>query len=149
MPRTNAEWPAAFAAAAELARRSYSVAFFLGSQPTYDALVLGNSSQNQFPIQIKGFKSKPRKASALGAAILVGDLSRGHPDDWFIIVYAQMNKPLRQKSFDPFEFFVARRRELQGIKNRGGPAVPKFTADWLYYNDLAPFRDAWQKLPPP
>ncbi len=149
MPRVSAEWPAAFAAAAELARRGYSVTFFLGNQPTYDVLVLGNTSQSQFPVQVKGFKSKPKKAGALGTPILVGDLSRGNADDWFIIVYAQMYKPFRQKSFDPFEFFVAKRRELQGVKNRGGPAGAKFTADWLYYDDLAAFRDAWQNLPPP
>jgi hypothetical protein len=149
MPKQSAEWPAAFAAAAELARRGYSVAFFLGNQPTYDALVSGNSSQNQFPVQIKGFKSKPKKDGAFGTAILVGDLSGGQPDDWFIIVYAQMYKSLRQATFDAFEFFVDKRRDLQTIKNRGAPAVPKFAADWLYYDDLGPFRDAWQNLPPP
>lgn len=149
MRRESAEWPAAFAAAAELARRGYSVTFFLGNQPTYDALVLGNSSQCQFPVRIKGFKSKPKRTGYPGTAILVGDLSRGDPDDWFILVYAQMSKAKGQPTLDPFEFFVAKRRDLAGIKNRGGPAVPKFTADWLYYDDLAVFRDAWQNLPSP
>jgi len=147
MPRQIAEWPAAFATAAELARRGYSAAFFLGNQPTYDVLVLGNSSRRQFAVQVKGFKTKPTKSGARGAAILVGNLDQGDPDDWFVIVYAQMRKSLHQSSLDPFEFFVATRRELRGIRNRG-EAFPQFTSDWLFYPDLLPYQDGWNRLPP-
>ena len=140
MARQSAEWPAAFATAAELTRREYAVAFFLGNQPRHDALVLGTASGNQFAIQVKGFAQGPPKRKGKGTAIIPGKLAGGDPGDFFVLVYV----PSPPK---PFEFFIATRQELQGIKNPDGPPVGTFTSDYFYYPQIAPFRDAWAKLP--
>ena len=133
MVRIDAQWSAQFAIAAELVRRGYSVAFYLGNQRTHDALVRGTSSGNQFPIQVKGFKSR--------GDVLTGKLDPGNCDELFCIVHVS-------KAPSPLEFFIATRGELNRIKNPGKPQ-PKFRSDWVRYRDLLGFRDAWHKLPPP
>jgi hypothetical protein len=85
---------------------------------------------------VKGFQSRPpKKAGAWGTAILPGSLDGGNPGDFFALVYVPPTP-------EAFEFFLATRQELEGIKNRNGPAAAKFTSDWLYYPDLIQFRDA-------
>jgi hypothetical protein len=124
----DSQWPAQFATAAELARRGYSVAFFLGNEPIHDALVRGTSASNQFPLQVKGFGSPPpKRPGAQGTAILVRNLSKGIPSDFFALVYVPVPPA-------PFEFFIATRRDLQNVKNLGGPAKSGFTSDWLYWS---------------
>jgi hypothetical protein len=74
----DSQWPAQFATAAELARRGYSVAFFLGNEPIHDALVRGTSAGNQFPLQVKGFGSPPPTPVSAGelAGVALGYRAR-------------------------------------------------------------------------
>lgn len=134
------QWAAQFAVAAELTRRGYSVAFFLGNEPTHDALVHGSSSGSEFAVQVKGFQNRPRKAEAAGTAIPLGKLDRGDSSDIFTLVYVP-------QSPEAFEFFVATRHELQGVRNSGGPPTGGFTAHYVYYRDIVSFRNSWDKLP--
>jgi hypothetical protein len=56
MPVIDSQWAAQFAVAAELVRRRYSVAFYLGNQPLYDALVRGST-----PVTSSRYRSRAVK----------------------------------------------------------------------------------------
>ena len=149
MPKIDAQWAAQFAVAAELVRRGYSVALYLGNEPVHDALVRGRKSVNQFAIQIKGSEqAPPQKPTARGPDVLVGKLAAGAPTDLYAIVYAPPLTFGPPRKGTPFRFFIATRQELQPIKNPGKPQQ-NFSSDWVKYPDIHQFEDCWNKLPPP
>jgi hypothetical protein len=146
----DSQWAAQFAVAAELVRRGYSIAFYLGNEPLYDMAVRGQSSRYQFVLQIKGTQyGPPKKPLGIGNDILVGKLQTGKLTDLFVIVYAPLAKyaPSANRG-QPFRFFIATRQELRAIKNPGRPQ-PQFTSDWVRYGGIYPFEDRWDKLPQP
>src|SRR5260370_29574346 len=102
--RIDSRWAAQFSVGAELVRRGYSVAFFLGNEPRHDALVKCVSCGRSVPIQIKGFANPPPKnPTALGPWILAGTLAQGDPHDLFVVVHTP--QPERR-----FRFFQPRVR---------------------------------------
>jgi hypothetical protein len=69
MTKHQVQWAAQFAVGAELARRGYSVAFFLGNEPGHDLLC---AAQQDFRIQVKGFSwKKPKSDTAKGNYVRV------------------------------------------------------------------------------
>jgi hypothetical protein len=132
---------------AELARRGYPTAFFLGNQPTYDLLYKG---EEDFGVQVKGFAwSKPKSPAAkYGNWVLIHDLFTGKTDDLFIIVYVP-------KPPYPFEFYIATRSKLAAAEKANSSSVDKmgnshepFSAGVCYKN-FENFRDRWEALPGP
>jgi len=150
MTTIDSQWAAQFAVAAELVRRGYSIAFYLGNELLYDMAVRGRSSGNQFVLQIKGTQyGPPKKPQGIGDDILVGKLQTGKLTDLFVIVYAPVAKyALGANRGQPFRFFIATRQELQAIKNPG-KQHKQFTSDWVKYGGIYPFEDRWDKLPQP
>jgi hypothetical protein len=150
MAKIDSQWAAQFAVAAELVRRGYSLALYLGNEPVHDALVRGRSSGTQFAIQIKGTVQRPPKGSnARGPDVLVGKLAAGQPTDLFAIVYTPaVTYGVTPQPGMPFRFFVATRQELDAVKSPGKPQQ-NFTSDWVKYPDIYAFENCWNKLPFP
>ena len=150
MAHIDSQWAAQFAVAAELVRRGYSLALYLGNEPIHGALVRGRTSGRQFAIQIKGTGQRPPKdQDARGPDILVGRLAAGLPTDLFAIVYTpSVSYSVTPAPGTPFRFFIATRQELDAVKNSGKPQ-PDFTSDWVKYPDIHQFENCWNKLPQP
>jgi hypothetical protein len=104
MTRHQVQWAAQFAVGAEVVRRGYSAAFFLGNEPTHDLICAGT---REFRVQVKGFSwNKPKRKTTNGNYVLIKDLNAGDKHDIIIIVYVS-------RSPEPFEFFIAKRGLLQ------------------------------------
>ena len=103
MPVIDSQWAAQFAVAAELVRRRYSVAFYLGNQPLDDALMRGSNPVTSSRYRSRAVKTlRPKNQGANGPAILVGKLHAGNPEDLFVIV--QTPPELSHKKGQPFRF---------------------------------------------
>ena len=144
MTKHQVQWAAQFAVGAELVRRGYAAAFFLGNEPAYDLLCTG---KNDFRVQVKGFAwSKRKSPTAKGNYVLVSDLFTGNRNDLIVIVHVP--KPPTQ-----FEFYIAKRGQLAAAapatstNPKTGEPYKKFTAG-IAYRDFEQFRDRWDVLPP-
>ncbi len=145
MTKHQVQWAAQFAVGAELVRRGYSAAFFLGNQPAYDLLCAG---EKDFRVQVKGFAwNKPKSDTAKGNYVLISDLRTGNRNDLIIIVH--VTKPP-----DQFEFYVATRGQLQdatpeiSTNPKTGEPFKPFTAG-IPYRSFEQFQNRWDLLLPP
>jgi|SRR5208282_564549 len=147
--RIDSQWAAQFSAGAELVRRRYSVAFFLGNEPRHDALVKCVWCGTSMAIQVKGFADPPPKdPERFGPWILVGALAGGDPSDLFVVVHVP-------RPPEHFRYFIATRGELDAVKNpppakprkkAGEPYSSKFSSDGVRWCDMRRFENAWDKL---
>lgn len=141
------QWAAQFAVGAELSRRGYSAAFFLGNQPSYDLLCTG---QIDFRLQVKGFTfNKPKGPKSKGGFVPIRDLKTGKGDDLIIIVH--IPKPEAQ-----FEFYIAKRENLRAAeealrktRNPEGKIIYAPFSEGIGYRAFEKFQDCWNVLPPP
>jgi len=144
MTKHQVQWAAQFALGAELVRRGYSAAFFLGNEPGYDLLCGG---KQDFRVQVKGFAwPKPKSPTAKGNFVLIGDLYTGNPSKLIVIVHVP--EPPAQ-----FEFFIATLEQLakeaarRTTITKAGKPKKDFTAG-VAYREFEQFRDCWDALPP-
>ncbi len=147
MEKHQVQWAAQFAVGAELMRRGYSCAFFLGNQPSYDLLCTG---KQDFHLQIKGFSwDKPKKPSSKGNYVIIKDLFTGEEQDLIVIVRVP-------KHPEAFEFYIAKRKDMADAENvkpdainpKSGKPYAKFSAG-ISYRNFEKFKDCWNVLPPP
>jgi hypothetical protein len=144
LTRDQVQWAAQFAMAAELARRRYSAAFFLGNQPAHDLLCKG---EKDFRVQIKGFSwAKPKSPTAKGNYVPIHDLRTGNGADLIVIVYVPQLPA-------EFEFFIATRKDLSAAEPETAinPKTNKpYAPGWvgICYRNFEKFKDRWQALPP-
>jgi hypothetical protein len=150
MKTHQVQWAAQFAAGAELVRRGYSAAFFLGNEPSHDLVCKGTKD---FRVQVKGFSwDKPKSATAKGGYLPISDLYKGDQSDLIVIVYVP-------KPPNPFEYFIATRGNLQDaegprkdwqsmISPRTGKPYKPFP-DCVRYCNFKDFKDRWELLPDP
>jgi hypothetical protein len=148
------EWSAVFAACAELRRRGYQVAVFLGNAPKYDALCIGENSRVEFPVQIKGFGWLPPQGDKVaGGWIPIHDLRTASADDVIIIVHVPVAQS-NSRCLPPFRFFIARRGDLAKSQPKvtvnpktGKPYAP--FPDGVSYRAFKCFENRWDLLPAP
>jgi hypothetical protein len=134
-------------------RRGYPAAFFLGNEPGYDLLCVG---ETDFRVQVKGFScNKPKSKTAKGNYVPIKNLRTGNRSDLIIIV--RVPKPLDcavAKPSDPFEFFIATLGDLRKaqpeeiINPKTGKPYEPFTPG-VSYRNFERFQDRWDLLPAP
>ncbi len=135
------QWAGQYAAAAELTRRGYLVAFTLGNAPVFDLLCQPTSGGAAFGVQVKSLSSK--------GYFPISDLYSGEPSDFFILVYVPPNVKM------PIEFYVATREELQQASASYVPSrrrLPEGQAHAAFpsgvqYQAISKFKDRWNALP--
>jgi hypothetical protein len=139
--RHHTGWAGALAVAAELSRRSYDAAITLGNTPTLDLLCSSPKGQ-PFKIQVKSL-------SAPNWVLVQEKMLVGPPlDDLFFAVVLVPPK----EDDKPFEFYILTHAEAcdfhrrhPTIKKNGQAFKPGM--DGLYWAEITPHRDRWNKLP--
>ncbi|MFG1362121.1 hypothetical protein [Xanthobacter versatilis] len=135
------QWAAQFAAASELCKRGYEVAFTMGNHPTADLMVY-SPKECPFIIDVKGLyrrnywlvKEKPIRHDVFYIFALVPE---GQPNRFFILNQAEVNAGVSAE--------IRRARAAALAKGRSSDEIRDFPG--VAFSFAEGFEDAWHKLP--